>query len=70
MDNLQGRIIVVDSPTETVIGTVIRQDVNMLLLSSNVLPDYYYISTRDIVYQDIESGYIECTSIYQFGKEG
>ena len=67
MDNLIGRIIVVDSPTETVIGTVIRQDVNMLLLSSNVLPEVYWLLVGDIAYQDVENGYLEVSNFYQFG---
>ena len=70
MDNLQGRIIVIDSPTETVVGTVVMQDGWSMMVRSNVISAVYVIMFADITYQDIESGYIECTSIYQFGKEG
>ena len=70
MDNLQGRILVVDSPNRTVVGTVIRQNCNSLLLSSNVLPEMYWLLVGDITYQDAENGYLEVARVYQFGKEG
>ena len=62
-----GEILVIDSPTETVVGKVIWEGAYKILLISSVLSTVYRVLVSDIIYQDIDMGYLEVSHIYSLG---